>query len=550
MININASLNIAKRLFFFDSEVNAKYGTLDDPLDGGSSLSSVATWIISEMSRPYEQTLTTFKIYCSVGGTVKLKLLTPNNGGFLVNDFQTITCGVGLNTFTVADSTLTEIDIPANAMIGFKPGTATIRYTADAPAFNFGYMAATGDITGSHVITTSASYNHLLQVQVGTKFLRSSTVSDYFVSDDCTGNVLPSYGINNGTAPWTFSGGNLVNASIGLDDFLDFYPTTNSNDAYFKVQFRFLAAGDRFVIYRKPFINDAGALTGTIIEADLNNNKLIIYESWTGGTTYTLPAVESEVVLSNLTLSTGVTYEFEIRKDGKKVHAIITDTTNSNTQTLTVDNDTTKVSGLCYGRFGMAAIAGTINVSDVKIGNINTTPKFLIIGDSITEGSGATDNDTEGFAPLLLAAGDGRYSGEGGSLMFNILKRVRHELRLCKPKYVIIESVNNVNSAQEVTDYATQIVSVYQEIINAGATPIFCCPTPNSDATKNTRKETNRAFLLATYPNNVARTDLAISLNNDGSTYDASLMTDGVHPNTAGHLLMKNRILSDWPQIL
>ena len=73
-------------------------------------------------------------------------------------------------------------------------------------------------------------------------------------------------------------------------------------------------------------------------------------------------------------------------------------------------------------------------------------------------------------------------------------------------------------------------------------------PTPNSDVTKNARVVTNKDFLLGT-GYNVARTDIALSVGGDGTTYDATLMADGVHPNTAGHLLMYNRILSDFPSL-
>jgi lysophospholipase L1-like esterase len=530
--------------------VTSKQGTYSDPVDGGSSLGGTITWILPE-TRPFEQTLTEFKVYCSGAGTIKLKMFQPNNGGFAVTDLQTLTCVIGLNTFTVVGTTLNTATIPANSMIGFKPVTATVRYTADGTAYGMGYCYVVGDASGSNVTLITTTYKNEIQAQYSTEFMSDVAVEQYFLSDDCSGNVLPSWGLTNGT-PWTFSGGNCLNGGISLTNFLDFYPTTNMNDNFFKVQFQFTAAGNRFCIYKKPIINDAGGTTGTIVEADLNNNKLVFYNSWTGGTTYTLPSAQSELVLSNLTLVTGRVYEFELRKDRKLTIATITDTTNSDTESLTVDNDPTKLAGLSYGRFGMTALAGAagdIKVSDIKAGNINYSPDILIVGDSITEGSGASVQNTDGFANLFVINKNAVASGDGGTKLLNILKRLRFELKCGNYRYVIVESVNNCQSAGDVTDYANQIPEVYQEIVNSGATPIFCMPTPNSDATQNARLDTNRAFLLGT-GYNVARTDIALSVGGDGSTYDASLMNDGVHPNTAGHLLMYNRILSDFPELV
>lgn len=529
-----------------EQEISRILGTTSDPQDGGSSLGSTSTWIMPQ-SRTFEQTLRQFKIYCSVGGTVKLKLIVPNAGGFTVTDIQTLTCSSGLNTFTVDGATLNETTIPANSFLAIKPGTATVRFLSDSPAFHMGYLVMSGDALGSNVVTSSISYLSRLEMQYTANGRRGG--SQYIIDEDCSGSVLPALAINNGTNPWTFSAGKLTNASTGLASFLDWYPTSNGNYITFSVEFEFKAAGDRFAVYRKPFINDAGALTGSIVEADLNNNKIVVYESWNGGTTYTLPSVESELTLTSLTLATAVRYKLEIIKNGKLISARIIRVSDSVSETLTVDNDTTKVSGLGYGRFGIAAIAGTIDVYGVQAYANKFNIKTLVLGDSIVEGSGATDNDTEGFAALVVANTDAVYSGDGGTKLLNILKRLRHELRIFAPKYVVIESVNNCVTDQEVTDYANQIPLVYQEIVNSGATPIFCMPTPNSNATQNARLDTNRAFLLAT-GYNVARTDIALSVGGDGSTYDASLMTDGVHPNTAGHLAFYNRLVSDFPEIL
>jgi hypothetical protein len=528
--------------------INAKYGTLSDPVDGGSSLNSGSTWILPQF-RPFEQTLKEFKIYCSVGGTVKLKLLTPSNGGFNVSDIQTLTCGIGLNSFSVDGLTLNETTIPPNSLLGIKPGTATVRYLSDSTELNAGYINVLGDVLGSNIVLASYSYKHEIQAQFSAEFMSDAAVSTYIINDDCSGNVVPQWGINTTTAPWTFSGGNCVNAGVGLANYLDFYPTTNLNDNFFRVRFRFVGAGARFAIYKKPILIDAGSTTGTIIEADLDANKLKFYGSWLGGTTYTLPSVQSEIILSSLTLITGRTYELELSKNKKVLTAKITDTTNGDNQSLSVNNDPTKLAGLSYGRFGFAAIAGAVNVNDIKAGIVRTGAKTIVVGNSFIEGSGATNQDLEGFANLLVINNNASASGDGGTLLRNIMKRIRFELRYNRPKYVVVESVNNINSPSEVTDYATDMAIVYQTIVNAGATPIICVPTPNSDPTKNARIIQNQTFLFG-QPWNLCRFDIALSVGGDGVTYNAALMNDGVHPNTAGHLAIYNRLLTQFPDLI
>jgi len=524
----------------------SKQGTYLDPASGGSTLDSSYTWALPQ-SRNFVQTLKEFKIYCTVLGTVKLKLLVPTNGGFNVTDIQTLTCGVGLNSFSVSGGTLNTTSIPANSLIAVKPGTATVSCTVDSSEFFMGYLRFTGDITGSNVITESISYKDQIQAQFTTTFDRTQVLSSVFYSDDCSGNVLPNYGINTN---WTFSGGNCLNGSTGLAQYLDLYPLTNANDHYFKIRFRFTAAGNRIAIYKKPVLIDHGApLYGTILEADLANNRLVFYASWDGSTT--LPASQSTLTLTNITLTTGVTYELELAKDNKLLIGVITDTTNGNRNVLSVEGYPTTLAGLGYGRCGIAALAGSagdLKVSSIEIGAVQANPVNLWIGDSISEGTGCDQNG--GFAQVTdLNSSGTRICPEGGTLVVNCLKRLRHELRFCKPTYVVLECVNNKNSSQEVTDYAAQIPIFYQEVINAGSIPVFVVPTPLSNGTESARKETNRAFLLGT-GYNVSRADLSLSTGNDGVTYNAANFSDSIHPNQTGHDLQYSTIVGEYPQLI
>lgn len=528
----------------------SKQGTSFDPTNGGSDLDASYTWVMPQ-SRPFPQKLKKFKIYCSTGGTIKLKLVVPSNGGFTVTDLQTLTCSTGLSEFIARAGTLNNLTIPAGGMLAFKPGTAVVSYASEATELYMGYIRFTGDVSGSNQVPESYSYNHGIQAQYESEFSNDVELSNTLYSDDCSGNVVPNFGIN---TTWTFSGGNCLNGATGLDDFLDLWPITNGNDHSFKVQFQFTASGNRFAIYKKPILEYGIGSSdyGTILEADLNNNRLVFYEEWSGHVNYTLPSILSTLTLTNLTLATGVTYELELAKDNKLTMGVITDTSNGDSQILYVQNDPTNISGLSYGRPGMACLAGAagdIKVSDIKIEVEEANPRALIIGNSISEGTGCERNAN--FATLTnYNSKSTRINAEGSSTLKNVTNRLRHEFRFCKPKYVIIESVNNSGTAGLVTEYAAQMPTLYQEIINAGAIPIILVPTPNSNATQQAFKETNRAWLLANIDNaSLCRTDIALSTGNDGFTYEASLMADAIHWNTAGHALVYITLVSEFPDV-
>lgn len=531
-----------------DVDLTAILGTLVDPISAGSTINSANTWCPMQ-SLPVESTLKEVKIYCTGSGTVKIKVLQSIKGGsFNVISNQTVSVVSGLNTFSVLSGTLNEVVMPANSFVGLNPSGSIISFKgSEAPLYSAGYMAGTGDLSGNAVVlNSSAAYGNEIQAQFSAEFDRVSP-GDYIIDEDFAGTKLPSFAVNTTTAPWTFTAGKITNAGIGLVNFFDFFPTTNQDRCTWQVEFQFKAAGDRFSIFRKPVLGDASASEGTIIEADLDNNRLVVYQTWSGGST--LPSVRSNNTLTNLTLSTGVWYRLELIKVAKVITFRITDTSTLISDTVIVDNAASDLCGLAYGRPGMAAIAGTVDVRSARLFASVVNPKTIILGDSITEGSGASDSTCYAQLSLDQMSGNGWYSGDGGTTAANVLRRLRHALRMCVPRYVVIYiGANNANSGAATTAFQTDIVNIYNTIVNAGATPVICTLTPNSDGTQNGRVQTMNTFLLA-HGWRLSRFDLALSLGNDGVTYNAAMMADSVHPNVTGHALLKARLQSDWPEI-
>lgn len=531
---------------------DAILGTLSDPVSGGSTINSANTWALMQ-SLPVESTLKQVKVYATSNGTVKIKVLQPIKGGsFNVISNQTVSITTGLNTFSVEGGTLTEVTMPSNSLVAFNPSGSIVGFkSGETPLYSAGYMAGSGDLSGNAVVlNSSAAYGNEIQAQFTTEFERVSP-GTYWLDEDFAGTKLPAFAVNNGSSPWTFTAGKITSAGTGLATFFDFYPSSNADRCTLAIEFEFKASGDRFAIYRKPILGDSGAAEGTVVEADLNNNRLVVYQTWDGSST--LPSVRSNNTLTNLTLATGVRYRLEIIKVAKVITFRITDTVSSVSDTVIVDNAASNLCGYAYGRGGMAALAGSIDVRSFKLGASVIHPHFILLGDSITEGSGATDSTC--YAQLLLdeVSGQAWYSGDGGTTSQACLRRLRHELRFCVPKYVLIMiGVNNANTAPLATQWETDIVNIYNTIANGGATPIIFTITPNSDGTVNGRIQVMNAFLYNKRTNDgwkLVDASVAITLNNDGVTYNPANMADGVHPNATGHSLIAARAVSDQPQV-
>lgn len=537
-------------------EISATLGALE-PYSAGSSVNKTSTWV-SIQSLPVASTLREFSCYATATGTVKVKVLQPiKGGGFNVISNQTLTiASTGLNTFTVEGGTLAEVAMPANCLVGVhtpSSGGATISFkSGEAPGYSAGYFAGPGDLSGNGVaLTTGATYSNEVQISHVAAYERGAAdPGAYWIDEDFASTIAPAYGVNQATNPWSFAvAGQTTSAGTGLANFYDFYPITNADRCTFAVEFEFTGASDRFCVYRKPILGDASAADGTIIEANLANNRLVIYQAWAGGTTYTLPSSQSMLTLTNLTLTTGVRYRLELTKAAKVISARIIDTTTDDEQTHSADNDPTVLCGLGFGRPGFANLAGSATVKAAQFYPVVSNPRVLLLGDSITEGSGTADETS--WAQLTLDAlatpGNGWYSGDGGTTLINVLRRLRHDLRYSTPRYVVIENVNNTSSDALRDAHAGIMDDVIATITNAGAIPVIGMLTPNSDATANARAQTINAQLLARTDCTLVRWDIALSTGGDGSTYNASLMADGVHPNTAGYAAMKARLLLDCP---
>ncbi len=537
--------------------VSAALGTLADPISAGSTINKTTTWAMMQ-SLPVAATLKSFKVYATAAGTIKLKILQPIKGGaFNVISNQTLNAVIGVNTYSVSSASLAEVVMPANSIVAIhtpSTGGATVSFkSSEAPLYSAGYLAGSGDLSGNGVaMGVSAAYGNEIESKCTVEYDRATSFpGTYFIDENFSGAALPAFAINQASAPWVFAAGQATSSGTGLANFLDWYQTTNIDRCTFAVEFEFTSVADRFAIYRKPVLGDSSAAEGTIAEIDAAGNQLVFYRTWVGGTTYTLPSVCATLPLTNLALAAGVRYRAELSKTAKINSLRIINLASGAEQTLMSDNDPTNLSGLCFGRPGFANLAGSAIVKSAQFYPGVSNPRVLIVGDSITETSGTADET--GYGQLTINAlktpGAGWYSGDGGTTALNVLRRLRHDLRLAIPRFVVVYiGANNAASDALTTAFGADIQAIYDTILAAGSTPVICTLTPNSSAAENARVATMNMLLLSKGWR-LARFDLAISLANDGSTYAPAMMSDGVHPNTAGHAALKARLAADWPEI-
>lgn len=532
-----------------DGILTATLGSLNTPTTAGSTAAKNNSWF-SPATLPVESTLKEFKVYCSVAGTLKIKAAQPIKGGaFNIILNQTVTCAIGLNTFSVALGTLTETILPPYTMVGFytsSTGGATVTYdNVDASFTGPGYLVQGADLSGNGVaIHTGAgapTYATAMQVQHVVTYTRQAN-PQYFADENFAGTVLPAYFINNSTSPWVFTAGKATSAGTGVTTFLDIYHQAKFNESTFAVEFEFKAAGDRFCIGRKSQLTSTN---GTVLEANLNANTLVIYNTWTGGA---LPAATETLNITTLTLATGVRYRLQLSKTGGLGTPIegsitrISDNVTSDSFDVPVAGD-----GTCFGRPSMFAMAGSIDVFDAKFGSAKPSPIAHYIGDSILEGYNATVN-TNSWVRIVIGNTTGQnalFSGDAGCTTLDGIRCLRTEIRLINAKYVYIGLGTNDSASDPLTAaFVTNIANIRTLIRNYGGIPVLSTCIAKQDAASNARID------ATINPTVVASGEVFVDMHAAIPTWNATDVPDGTHPADIGMGKMALRPAIDYPQML
>lgn len=535
-----------------ESEViNFRAGPYDAPAAENAAAAASASQFPYE-SLPVESQLTKVEFWSAAagGGSLSVMIASPSANGWTVSEHQvlTVSAGAGLKTFTVADSSLNPATLPAGSLVGFYTTTAgMMRYRHDyneaARYFLPGYLYFTGKPSGPAESAGTIAYYYEMQFAWEATATRGART--YAIDESFSGTTRPwnSHYPNSGAA-WSFGSGVATPGAAGIANRLLWGYTSNADRQTLQVDFTFTSADGIACIGKEVCLPGASVSHGTLIEADLAANALKIYNPYnTGGT---LPTVRFTDALTTLTLAQGVPYRLELIHSGKTITTRITEIGSGDYDEFTHGPD--DLHGYAHGRACIFQRTGTVEFNRVRWFMADASPKFVVYGDSITEGSGAT-NHAECYAELLVsqANGNGWYSGDAGVTAVSCVQAMIHDAQIAMPKYVILYAgANNANSDAERDNFAIDLARFVAKAEAYGMTPIVMRVTPDSDGTKQGRVNVMNAAIVS---NGVAtiRSDLALGYP-DGVTYNASVMASSPHPNSAGHALLAARCLADHPE--
>lgn len=287
---------------------------------------------------------------------------------------------------------------------------------------------------------------------------------------------------------------------------------------------------------------------GAIFLVDGGQGTINLYREYKGS--FTLPTLlESEEI--GFTIATGKRYILEVFKVGFTYNFTITDELTGESTTVSYDNAVQSVEetfcGSGHGGPGVICVSGDVDCYNL-IYSVRNFPhaRALFIGDSIEEGVQLHDDSSKRWCALTakyLFNNDAFIMGCGGDASSGVNSRLTYAFASgFKADYVIVKiGTNERNDEGTITDWATNIGTIVNTIETNGAIPVICCPPLAS--TKNATILNMRDFILGKGYQTI-RFDIATSTG-DGSTYDSSAFTDGLHPNATGHYRMFQRAMAD-----
>ena len=205
------------------------------------------------------------------------------------------------------------------------------------------------------------------------------------------------------------------------------------------------------------------------------------------------------------------------------------------------------------GKVGFKCESGTVQIINYKYYQaLFKNPLAIFIGDSITEGIGMGTYDiSKRWCSLIrdnYFKGNALIFGKGYDTSQGALTRLTNLYRQgYSSKYVFIMIGTNECSDSKLVGWKENIVKIYNLIKSNNALPIIITP-PLSRTNVNYVVQMKEFIQEKGW--DTIRMDLALSVNNDGITYDNQYYKDGTHPNVQGGQLMYERALFDLDMIM
>lgn len=543
-MNVSRSVATLFRSAVKGNSFTFRAGTVGDPTTGTHSTGATSQWYAAE-SLPVASQLSKIQFYLAGDSSVSLLLAVPRAaGGFTVSIIATKSAIAGLNTYTVAAGELPATTIPANSFIGVKCATNPVRYTADTTAYS-------RVRSGGHVYCTTwtgAGVYHLEftdqdEMSIAWEATATRGQQEYLV-DESFSTARPAWTIHGGTA-WTYAAGSATPGATGIVNRLSWAKSSCAHLQTLRVEFMFDDSSGKMVFGKSAITNLIQ--DGTLVSISIATNQIELYA--THATVTTLPAVFDTKDITAFTLVTGRVYSIEMIKVNKEVSVRVTDTVTGETQLFTWTVSASY--GYALGRPTVFSLGGAFHLTRVRWSLGNTRPRFMIYGDSITEGTGSTSN-LSGYAGQLCDGRDGMFAGDGGVRTYMSLRHMIFDVRNIMPEYVILNCGVNDSSSDAVRDQGiADFRTFWARCRQYGTIPILACPTTYNNAAIQTRITAIRDAMVsdaAAHGIGLIRFDLAVG-GVTGAVYDAAKMSDSAHPNQIGYDDMTVRGISDQPAV-
>lgn len=291
-------------------------------------------------------------------------------------------------------------------------------------------------------------------------------------------------------------------------------------------------------------VNGVDALNeSTQFSIDFTNQNINVFSKYNG-------TIKKTISIQNVSDYANKTFRFIIKRN---VGWYLTITLiNLTDNTLIYHGNLEQGFGLMRDKIFCYSTGAAMSVKDlyidVPVGS-NGECLLIILGDSITEGYLSGDDYGTYSVRIMnmFPSGTAKVSGRNGGTINGVLKRLESEVKLLKPKYVMVGiGTNNGNTEENLTQLINRIYEL-------GAIPIInripCMSNSIQSANNNLIESVvndfrNNGKEIYSCMMNVAT---AINRNLDDG-FDASKFNpDYVHPNSKGHLDMFLQSMIDIP---
>lgn len=491
----------------------------------------------------------TIRYYGKVIGTGVFRFYRPNGDGTW-NNFhnESVTVALGLQSY----ASFTPFIVQPGDIVGFysSSGQGQISYTT---GIGNGLLLSSGDGTGSSVTLTNTGNRMYIQISVNQLSVKddvNTLKSEISSLDSLVGSpYLPRgrYTITSQTFPstttppsWVLGTGWTVNNGLisptsggGYDNYTLFGGFTAAMRKTTRARIKLTNTSSQFGICYYP-MESPNYYYGTVCMVNGSAGTISLIP-WTGSNAAYGPGRSVNI---GFTLVADREYLLTVTKVMGVNTFTFTDTVTQQTVSISSEQaDGGNETGRQWGKVGLMYLSGSFTCTKFEyVLNVQMNPRFVVIGDSNTEGANALGSNYQyGYAHLMeneRRQADVLIAGRGGDETTNVLQRVGYEVAL-DPEYVVINMGTNDGNTTTWLNNMTSLIALFTA---NGVKPVLCTliPKTGSDAKNITINNYIRNYQFGPYP----YIDLAksVSVNNDGVTLDTSLFAgDGIHMNVSGN---------------